>query len=91
MRIADSVNHKQIDDEITDFNSQWNKKLLEIANHIETLTVLSGNWEDFEKRIESFENQLNAVDEKSNATDNVIKSKQRLIEIKDIYQVSFTN
>lgn len=96
IRLADSTNHEQIDDEISDLNSDWNKSLNELENRIETLTVLSNHWKDFEKRIESFQSQLNTLEERNNNTELVTKSKQHLIDTRDIYQVcvyvfSFSN
>lgn len=88
MRLADSTNHTRIDDEITDLNNDWKKKLHELENHIETLTVLSNHWQDFDKRIESIESQLNRLDEKISNTEFVVKSKQHLLDTKDIYRVS---
>lgn len=88
MRLADSTNHTRIDDEITDINADWKKKLHELENHIETLTVLSNHWQDFDKRIESIESQLNRLDEKISNTEFVVKSKQHLLDTKDIYRVS---
>lgn len=88
MRLADSTNHTRIDDEITDLNNDWKKKLHELENHIETLTVLSSHWQDFEKRIESIDSQLNRLDEKISNTEFVVKSKQHLLDTKDIYRVS---
>lgn len=88
MRLADSTNHTRIDDEITDLNNDWKKKLHELENHIETLTVLSSHWQGFEKRIESLDSQLNRLDEKISNTEFVVKSKQQLLDTKDIYRVS---
>lgn len=88
MRLADSVNHTQIDDEISKLNNDWNKKLNELENSIETLTVLSSHWQDFEKRIEHLENQLNRLEEKISNTEFVVKSRQHLLDTKDIYRVS---
>lgn len=90
IRLADSTNHAQIDDEITDLNNDWDKKLNDLQNHIETLTILSNHWKDFEKRVESLEKQLNRLEERNTNADLVIKSKQHLIDTKDIYQVSPT-
>lgn len=87
MRLADSTNHKQIDDEISDLNSDWNKCLKDLENRIETLTVLSNHWKDFEKRIETLQSQLNDLERKNINTELVTKSKQHLLETKDIYQV----
>lgn len=89
MRLADPVNHTQIDDEITDLNSDWQKKLQELENHIETLTVLSNHWHDFEKRIELLQSKFNRLEEKISSTEFVVKSKKHLLDTKDIYQVSF--
>ncbi|XP_031632357.1 nesprin-1 isoform X5 [Contarinia nasturtii] len=86
MRLADSLNHTQIYDEITDLNSDWDKKLNELENSIETLTVLSNHWQDFEKRIELFQSQLNRIEEKISNIDFVVKSRQHLLDTKDIYQ-----
>lgn len=88
MRLADSMNHKQIDEEITELNSDWNKKLNDLENNIETLNVLSNHWLDFEKRIELLENQLNRLEEKISNTEFVVKSRQHLLDTKDIYRVS---
>lgn len=88
MRLADSTNHTRIDDEIFDLNNDWKKKLHELENHIETLTVLSNHWRDFDKRIESLDSQLNRLDEKISNTEFVVKSKQHLLDTKDIYRVS---
>lgn len=88
MRLADSVNHTQIDDEISDLNTDWNKKLHELENNIETLTVLDNHWQDFEKRVKQLESQLNNLEEKVSNTEFVIKSKQHLLDTKDLYQVS---
>lgn len=87
MRLADSTNHEQIDDEISDLNSDWNKCLNDLENRIETLTVLSNHWKDFEKRIETLQSQLNDLEQKNINTELVTKSKQHLLETKDIYQV----
>lgn len=88
IRQADSVNHTQIDEETTQLNDSWNKRLDECQNHIETLTGLCGHWQDFEKRIELFENQLTRLDERNQNVDTAIKSKQHLDDTKHIYQVS---
>lgn len=88
MRLADSVNHTQIDDEITELNNDWNKKLNDLENNIETLNVLASHWQDFEKRIELLENQLSRLEEKISNTDFVVKSRQHLLDTKDIYRVS---
>ena len=88
MRLADSVNHTQIDDKISELNNDWNKKLDELESNIETLNVLSSHWQDFEKRIELLENQLNRLEEKISNTDFVVKSRQHLLDTKDIYRVS---
>lgn len=88
IRQADSVNHTQIDEETTQLNDTWNKKLDELQNHIETLTGLCGHWQDFEKRIEQFESQLTRLDERNRNIDTAIKSKQHLDDTKNIYQVS---
>lgn len=88
IRQADSVNHTQIDEETTQLNETWNKKLDELQNHIETLTALCGHRQDFEKRIEQFENQLTRLDERNRHVDTAIKSKQHLDDTKHIYQVS---
>lgn len=88
MRLADSVNHAQIDDEISDLNSDWSKKLDELENTIKTQTVLCTHWQDFEKQCKIFEVKLNHLEEKVSGTDFVIKSKQHLLDTKNIYQVS---
>lgn len=88
IRQADSVNHTQIDEETTQLNDTWNKKLDELQSHTETLTGLCGHWQDFEKRIEQFENQLTRLDERNRNIDTAIKSKQHLDDTKHIYQVS---
>lgn len=88
MRLADSMNHEQIDDEITELNTDWNKKLNDLENNIKTLNVLSNHWLDFEKRIELLENQLNRLEEKISNTEFVVKSRQHLLDTKDIYRVS---
>lgn len=88
MRLADSANHTQIDDKISELNNEWNKKLNELENNIESLNVLSSHWQDFEKRIELLENQLNRLEEKISNTDFVVKSRQHLLDTKDIYRVS---
>lgn len=90
MRLADSENHSRIDDEITDINNDWKKKLLELENRLETLTILSNHWQDFEKRIDLLESQLNRLEEKISRTEFVVKSKQHLLDTKDIYRVSAT-
>lgn len=87
MRLADSMNHTEIDDEITKLNSDWNTRLNEVESRIETSTALCTHWEDFEKRIEVFENQLHILRERISNTDFVVKSKQHLFDTKHIYQV----
>lgn len=91
MRIADSINHAHIDDEISDLNSDWKKKLDELENTIQTQTVLSNHWQDFEKQCELLEKKLNHLEEKVASTKleiSNIKSKQHVLDTKDIYQVS---
>lgn len=91
MRLADSTNHAHIDDEISDLNSDWREKLDEIENTIKTQTILCTHWQDFEKRCDIFEKKLNHFEEKVANTDlekSNIKSKQHLLDTKDIYQVS---
>lgn len=88
MRLADSVNHTQIDDKISELNNDWTKKLNELESNIDKLNVLSSHWQDFEKRIELLENQLNGLEEKISNTDFVVKSRQHLLDTKDIYRVS---
>lgn len=88
MRLADSVNHTQIDDKISELNNDWTKKLNELESNIDKLNVLSSHWQDFEKRIELLENQLNRLEEKISNTDFVVKSRQHLLDTKDIYRVS---
>lgn len=91
MRLADSINHAHIDDEISDLNSDWKKKLDELENTIKTQTVLSTHWQDFEKQCDILEKKLNHLDGKATSTDleiSNIKSKQHLLDTKDIYQVS---
>lgn len=87
-READSVNHTQIDDETAQLNAAWNKKLADLQNHIDTLSVLCGHWKEFEKRVEQFEYQLTRLDERNRNIDAAIKSKQHLDDTKHIYQVS---
>lgn len=91
MRLADSVNHTQIDDKISELNNDWNKKLNELESNIGKLNVLSSHWQDFEKRIELLENQLSRLEEKISNTDFVVKSRQHLLDTKDIYRVSNEN
>lgn len=87
-RQADSINHTQIDDETIQLNNAWNKKLADLQNHLDTLNVLCGQWQEFEKRVEHFENQLIRLDERNRNIDTAIKSKQHLDDTKHIYQVS---
>lgn len=89
IRQADSVNHTQIDEETAEVNSAWNKKLTDLQNHIDTLNVLCGHWQEFEKRVEQFENQLTRLDERNQNIDTAIKSKQHLDDTKHIYQVNY--
>lgn len=87
IRLADPTNHTQIDDEISDLNRDWDKKLSDLENHIEVLTVLSNHWKDFERRVESLQSQLNDLEEKNINTEVITKSKQHLLDTNDIYQV----
>lgn len=88
LRLSDSLNHKQIDEEISNLNSDWNKKLNELEKNIEILSVLRNHWQEFEKRFEQLASQLNQLEEKISNTDFTIKSEQHLLDTKDIYQVS---
>lgn len=87
MRLADPLNHAQIDNEISALNSDWNKKLNELEKSIEKLAVLCNHWLEFEKRIELFQNKINRIEEKISNIDFAVKSRQHLLDTKDIYQV----
>lgn len=87
IRQANSSNHTQIDDETTQLNNAWNKKLADLQNQIDTINALCSHWQDFEKRVEQFENQLTRLDERHRNIDTAIKSKQHLDDIKNVYQV----
>lgn len=88
LRKADATNHQQIEAETAQLNADWNKKLTDLENHIETIRGLCEHWQGFDKRVHSFENQLTRLDERNRNVDLVVKSKQHLDDTKNVYQVS---